>query len=337
MKSIFRIIAFAACAVLLSTGSVCAQRNGGRSKKSARKETGANAPKMAVDHRQKFDTSMSHVQPALNAYSFSKDLNNYVHGREGNTLTLFDLIDFCVEHDIPALDPTGYFFVGYPEVPSDDYIYAIKRYAHLHGVRISGTGVRNNFANPDPAARAADVKHVKEWIDVASKLGAPVIRTFAGPVPEGYEERWDEVAGWMIDCYKECAAYGAERGVLVGVQNHGDMLKTAEQVIRIVKAVDSPWFGVIVDTGYFQTPDPYVDIEAVMPYAVNFQVKESPFGAKSHIRIDLARLMKIIRTSGYKGYLPIETLSVKGRPYDPYTLVPSFLKEVREAIEKEYE
>lgn len=337
MKSIFKIIAFAACAVLLSTGSVSAQRNGGRSKKSARQEAGAASPKMAVDHRQQFDTSMSHVQPALNAYSFSKDLNNYVHGREGKTMTLFDLIDFCVEHDIPALDPTGYFFVGYPEVPADDYIYAIKRYAHLHGVRISGTGVRNNFANPDPAARAADVKHVKEWIDVASKLGAPVIRTFAGPVPEGYEERWDEVAGWMIECYKECAAYGAERGVLVGVQNHGDMLKTAEQVIRIVKAVDSPWFGVIVDTGYFQTPDPYVDIEAVMPYAVNFQLKESPFGAKSPIRIDLPRLMKIIRASGYKGYLPIETLSVKGRPYDPYTLVPAFLKEVREAIEKEYE
>lgn len=74
-----------------------------------------------------------------------------------------------------------------------------------------------------------------------------------------------------------------------------------------------------------------------MPYAVNFQLKESPFGAKSPIRIDLARLMKIVRASGYKGYLPIETLSVKGRPYDPHTLVPSFLAEVRQAIANEYE
>lgn len=332
------LITIAACAALLVTGSGLAQQNGpkraeGRQKRAVSSE----APVMAVAHRRSFDTSASRVQPALNAYSFSKELNNYVKGRAGEAMTLFDLIDFCSQHDIPAVDLTGYFFVGYPEVPSDDYIYAIKRYAHLHGVRISGTGVRNNFANPDPEARAADVRHVKEWIDVASKLGAPVIRTFAGPVPEGYEQRWDEVAEWMTACCKECAAYGAQRGVLVGVQNHGDMLKTAEQTIRIVQAVDSPWFGVIVDTGYFQTPDPYADIEAVMPYAVNFQIKESPFGAKSPIRIDLARLMKIVRASGYKGYLPIETLSVKGRPYDPHTLVPSFLAEVRQAIANEYE
>lgn len=314
-----------------------AQKKGGRRKANKSEQTASvKAPVMAEDHRQQFDDSPSRVQVALNAYSFSKDLNNYVHAREGKSLTLFDLIDFCVEHDIPALDPTGYFFVGYPEVPSDDYIHAIKRYAHLRGVRISGTGVKNNFANPNPAVRAADVQLVKNWIDVASKLGAPVIRTFAGPIPEGYENRWEEVAGWMIECYKECVEYGKSRGVLVGVQNHGDMLKTADEVLYIVHKVDSPWFGVIVDTGYFQTPDPYVDMEKVMPYAVNFQVKESPFGAKSPIRIDLARLMKIIRKSGYKGYLPIETLSVKGRPYDPYTLVPNFLNEVRQAIENEY-
>lgn len=284
----------------------------------------------------KIDNSKSHVKVALNAYSFSKLLNAYVNGKEGESMTIFDLIDFCSANNIPAVDLTGYFFVGYPEVPKDEYIYAIKKYAHMAGVSISGTGVRNNFANPNAAERAKDVQHVKDWIDVASKLGAPVIRVFAGPVPEGYENRWDEVAKWMIDCYKECAAYGAKRGVIVGVQNHGDMLKTADQVISIVKAVKSPWFGSIVDTGYFISSDPYVDMEKVLPYAVNFQVKESAFGKESDSYIDLPRLMKMINKSGYKGYLPIETLSVAGRPYDPFTLVPSFLKKVNAAIEAEY-
>lgn len=338
MKRIPTPIAYAALTILLLTGSASAQphqRAQGTRKAPAAERQAAQPPRMAVEHRRDFDASVSRVQPALNAYSFSKELNNHVKARAGRAMTLFDLIDFCVAHDIPAVDLTGYFFVGYPEVPSDDYIHAIKRYAHLHGVRISGTGVRNNFASPDPAVRAADVEHVKAWIDVAAKLGAPVIRTFAGPVPEGHA--WDEAAAWMVACYRQCAAYGQQRGVLVGVQNHGDMLKTAEQTIRIVQAVDSPWFGVVVDTGYFQTEDPYRDIEAVMPYAVNFQLKESPFGAKSPVRIDLPRLMKIIRKSGYKGYLPIETLSVKGRPYDPETLVPAFLEEVRRAIANEYE
>lgn len=301
----------------------------------AQKET-AVQPQQKVVHMQKFDVSKSKVKVALNAYSFSKDLNNYVQARAGKSMTIFDLIDFCSVHNIPAVDLTGYFFVGYPEVPGDQYIYEIKKYAHKTGVDISGTGVRNNFANPDPKARAKDVQHVKEWIDVASKLGAPVIRVFAGAVPKGYENRWDEVAGWMIECYKECAAYGAKRGVIVGVQNHGDMLKTADETIKIVKAVNSPWFGIIVDTGYFMTEDPYIDMEKVMPYAVNFQVKESVFGKESDIFIDLPRLMKIINKSGYKGYLPIETLSVKGRPYDPYKLVPDFLQKVNKAIEEEY-
>ena len=42
------------------------------------------------------------------------------------------------------------------------------------GLDISGTGVRNNFATPDKDKRAADVKHVKEWVEVAARMGAPV-------------------------------------------------------------------------------------------------------------------------------------------------------------------
>jgi len=277
----------------------------------------------------------SYVKLSLNAYSFSKLLNDHIRGR-GPGMTLFELLDFCAENNFDAIDPTGYFFPGYPEVPTDEFINNFKRRAFQLGLDISGTGVRNNFADPDPEKRAKDVRHVKEWIEVAAKLGAPVIRVFAGPVPEGYEDKWDEVAGWMVECFKECAAYGEKFGVLVGVQNHGDMLKTADQTIKVVRMVNSEWFGIIVDTGYFLTDDPYVDIEKVIPYAVNWQVKESPFGKESEIRTDLPRLMKIIHRSGYRGYLPIETLSIQGRPYDPKTLVPAFLEEVRAAVEAEY-
>ncbi|KAA6338539.1 hypothetical protein EZS27_013452, partial [termite gut metagenome] len=275
---------------------------------------------------------------SLNAYSFNTELSNYVNSeRSGDRMTIFDLIDFCSIHNIPAVDLTGYYFVGYPSVPKDEYIYEIKKYAHLSGVEVSGTGIRNNFANPDASARAKDVQHVKDWIDVASKLGAPVIRVFAGAIPAGYkEENRSEPLGWIIECCKECVAYGAKRGVIVGLQNHGDMLRNADETIEIVKAVNSPWFGVIVDTGNFMVEDPYVDIEKIMPYAVNFQVKESPFGNENPIRIDLARFMRIINQSGYKGYLPIETLPIRNRVYDPHTLVPAFLKEVKDAIEAEY-
>ena len=275
----------------------------------------------------------SYVKLSLNAYSFSKLLNDHVKGR-GPGMTLFELLDFCAENNFDAIDPTGYFFPGYPNVPSDEYINKFKKRAHNLGLDISGTGIRNNFASIDEAKRKADVQHAKEWIEVAAKLGAPVLRVFAGPVPEGYENNWEVPAAWMVECYKEICEHAAKFGVLIGVQNHGDMLKTADETIEIVKRVDSEWFGVIVDTGYFMTEDPYVDIEKVIPFAVNWQVKESPFGKESSIRTDLVRLMEIVKRSGYRGYLPIETLSIKGRPYDPHTLVPAFLKEVREAKDK---
>lgn len=282
------------------------------------------------------------VKTSLNAYSFNTLL---VEGmkNEGKGMSMNQLLDFCAENNFDGVDITGYYFPGYPKRPSDEFINNVKKRAHLLGLNITGTGVKNDFANPDANKRAADVKLVKEWIDVAAKLGAPVIRVFAGEIPAGYENRREEIAKYMASCLKECAEYGKLKGVLVGVQNHGDFLQTAEQCIDMVKRVDSDWFGLIVDTGKFLTADPYVDIEKVMPYAVNFQVKESPFGARSAVKTDLKRLMKIIRQSGYRGYLPIETLEIKGEPrpvpdiaYNPYKLVPEYLNQVKNAIKAEY-
>jgi sugar phosphate isomerase/epimerase len=273
----------------------------------------------------------SRLKTSLNAYSFKDALNASISGEAG-AMSLFDLLDFCARWNFDAVDPTGYFFPGYPQAPSDSFINEFKRRAFQLGLEISGTGIKNNFADPDKKSRAADLQRAKAWVEVSAKLGAPVLRVFAGPVPPGYEDKWDEVAKWMADDLRTCAEYGKQYGVLVGVQNHGDMLQTAEQTIKLVKMVDSDWFGVIVDTGYFMTKDPYIDIGQVIPYAVNWQVKESPFGKASPIRIDLNRLVRLIKDSGYRGYLPIETLALEGRPYDPYTLVPAFLAELRAAI-----
>jgi sugar phosphate isomerase/epimerase len=267
----------------------------------------------------------------LNSYSFN-DLLLAKSSRDNQPLyTFFNLMDWCATQHIKAIDLTGYYFPGYPEVPSDEYINQLKAKAAMLGIAISGTGIRNNFASPDPAVRAADVELAKKWIIVASKLGAPVIRLFAGAIPVGYENKWDEAAGWMIECFRECAAFGEKYGVKIGIQNHGDMLQTGEQCIKIMKAVDSKWAGIILDTGSFKTEDPYLDIEAVIPYAINWQVKESIFGTSKDVRVDCIRLMKIMKKGGYKGFVPVETLLMKGRPYDPFTLVPQLMKELEEA------
>ncbi len=273
----------------------------------------------------------SRLKTSLNAYSFSKALNDALK-TPGQGMTLFNLLDFCAEQNFDGIDPTGYFFPGYPAVPAEKYINDFKRRAFELGIDISGTGVRNDFATADKDKRAADVELVKQWIEAAARLGAPVIRVFAGAMPPGQE--FDTVAAWMVDSLGPCIDHGKQYGVIVGVQNHNDSLKTADQVLNIVKMVNSDWFGVILDTGMFQTvADPYEEIKKVAPFAVNWQVKEMIDGKDGKGKTDLVKLFRIVSESGYRGYLPIETLYATGEDYDPKQRVAQFLREVRAALQ----
>lgn len=256
----------------------------------------------------------------LNAYSFDKALL-------GGSMTLADAVHFCAQHNVDALDTTGYYFPGYPKAPPDPYIYDLKRTAFVNGVAISGGGVRNDFATADEAARRRDVQMVKDWIVVASKLGAPVIRVFSGPKrPEGHS--FDEAVAWMVADFKECAAFGKEHGVVVGLQQHNDFLKTAAETIRVIEAVDSDWFGSILDIGSPRSGDPYAEIEKLVPYAVSWQIKENVGRNGADEPTDLAKIKAIIDRSGYRGYVPFEALGSG----DPRPRIVAFLGKIRQAF-----
>ena len=291
----------------------------------------------ASAQKKKASNKKPDIEFTLNAYSFS-DLLLAKDSRDKQTLySYFNLLDWCAANNIKGIDLTGYFFPGYPAVPSDEYLAKIKQRCATLGIVITGTGIRNNFASPDPAIRAADVALAKKWIPVAAKLGAPVLRLFAGEIPKGYENKWDEVAGWMIECYKEVAVEAEKYHVTIGIQNHGDMLQTAEQCFKVVKAVDSKWAGLITDIGNFKTADPYKDIEAVIPITVNWQIKESVFGIGNPTLTDYKRFIEIAKRQEFKGYMPIETLLVRGIPYDPFKLVLEMkadLEKARDAVYK---
>ena len=283
---------------------------------------------------------------SCNAYSFAKLLNDQLHGR-GAGISLFDFAEFCAMQNFDGFDVTGYYFPGYekngPGVPTDKYIFDLKRRAFDLGLGISGTGVGNNFTVADKTGRANDVQRIKNWAEVAAKLGAPVLRVFADT--QMRTQTWqtasngatrDQVEEWIASDIRECADHAGKFGVIIGVQNHGDFLKTADDLISLLRRVDSPWCGAIVDTGYFKAADPYAEMAKAAPYAVNWQIKQSPLGveAEGSSPIDLKRLLRVVRESGYRGYLPIETLSPRGDSgtYDPYKVVPAFHKQLLEAI-----
>lgn len=258
---------------------------------------------------------------SLNAYSFNEPLKT-------GSITLDDLLEFCAAQKFDAVDLTGYYFPGYPAVPPDSFIYRIKKKAFKLGLDISGTGIRNDFANPDELKRNEDIVLVKSWIDVAAKLGAPVIRIYTGPqIPDGYT--WDQAAAWIVKDIRTCVEYGRQRGVIVAIQNHNDFIKTADEAQKILEAVGSEWFGLVLDIGSYRKNDPYKQIEQTAKYAVNWQLKEAMYFNDVEQKTDVRKVIQLIKSSGYRGYIPIETLGTG----DPKVKVPVFLAEVRAALE----
>jgi sugar phosphate isomerase/epimerase len=255
----------------------------------------------------------------LNSYSFNKPLTS-------GKMTLADVIDYCAAHNIDGLDPTGYYFPGYPKVPPDEYLYNLKKKAYLNGVSLSGTGVRNDFTLSDPAALKAEIQLVKDWTEAGEKMGAAFVRVFSGPrVPEG--STFDQVLRTMVPAFRECAEYGRRHGVLVALQHHDDFLKTADETIRVVKAVDSDWFSVVLDVGSVRQGDPYEEIEKLLPYACTWQIKEKVYFKGKETPIDLQRIRAIIDKVGYRGFVPFEALG-QGNPDE----VTAFLDKVRKAM-----
>jgi len=264
--------------------------------------------------------NINRLKLSLNAYAFNKPLMD-------GSMDLDDLIEFCAGQGFFAVDITGYYFKGYPKVPSDEYIYQVKRKALSLGMEISGTGVRNDFTYTDTAKREESILLVKNWIDVAAKLGAPVIRIFAGNQEiTGFS--WDQAAEWIVRDILTCVEYGKKRGIVVAVQNHDDFIKTADQALKIIQMVNSEWFGLILDTGSFRQGDPYQEIARTVSTAVNWQIKEEIYFEQNQQKVDLIRLFTIIKNSSYRGYLPLETLG-EG---DPFSKVTSFMKEAKEAL-----
>jgi sugar phosphate isomerase/epimerase len=278
------------------------------------------------------------LKPSLNAFSFFEALQANAKD-PGKGLDLFKVCDFCATHGFDGVDVTGYFFPGYPAAPTDAYIMKLKRHAFTLGLGISGTGVRNDFTTADRAVRAEGVQRVKTWIEVAAKLGAPTVRAFADS--QAPFRNWQQasnnapretVEAWMADALRECAEYGGKFGVFVAVQNHGDFIRTGPQHLSLLDKVGHPWCAAMVDTGEYFTDDPYADIALLAPRAVNWQIKETTRSSLDSPRIDMMKLLGVIRRSGYNGYLPIETLKMGRASYDSAEEIVKLLAQLKAAI-----
>ena len=244
----------------------------------------------------------------LAAYSFRRKMK-WMKGkpneeaREGGDWDMLDFIDYCADHGCAGAELTSYFF---PPEFDEAYLLKLKRHAYLRGVAVSGTAVGNVFTHPKGEERRKEIDYVKNWIRYAAVMGAPHIRVFAGNARKGVSQK--EAEKNFLECYEECLELAGEKGIFLGLENHGGIVSEADALVRIMKAVDSPWAGINLDSGNFHTTDPYGDLAKIAPYAVNVQMKVSlkRKDAKEKEPIDLPRLLKILRAVNYQGWFTLE-------------------------------
>jgi sugar phosphate isomerase/epimerase len=235
---------------------------------------------------------------SLAAYSFRQVLDLK---QKPPPMNLEGFIDLAAEMPFDAVELTAYYF---PET-TPRYLARLKGRCTRLGLDVSGTAVGNNFCTREPARLREQIDHVKRWIEHTSRLGGKTIRIFAGSVEAGDTEA--QARGRCLDAIQEVCAHAADHGVFVALENHGGITATADQVLTIVRAVKSDWFGLNLDTGNFRTADPYADLERIAPYAVTVQIKtEIQRAGRDKEEADLKRLVQILRQAHYRGYVALE-------------------------------
>lgn len=264
-------------------------------------------------------TNGSHFKLSMAAYSY-RDLLL----AKPPKLSLIDFIDDCAKLNLAGTELTSYYF---PDAPTAEYLRQIKGEAFRRGLDISGTAIRNDFCFPPGELRDAQIAHVKRWIEYADMMNAPVIRIFSGDAKPG--QSVDEARRLAVEGIEECCQHAGKFGVYLALENHGGITTEVEGMMAVVRAVNSPWFGVNLDSGNFRSADVYGDLAKIAPYAVNVQIKVLVQPAGQEVQpSDFNRLADILRTAGYRGYVVLEFEA----PGDPRQECERYIKVLRDVF-----
>ena len=250
------------------------------------------------------------------------------------------VIDHAAELGVSAVD------VLHVQMESEEkpYLHNLKKHAFLQGIDLAALSIHQDFVSPDKDERQEAIDHTIKCIEIAYEMGIPCIRLNSGrwgtsgsfdelmelkgiekPI-EGYTD--DDAFNWCIDSIGICLEKAEECGVLLALENHWGLTTTVEGLLRIADAIDSPWMGILMDTGNFRD-DPYDKLAQLAPRASYVQAK-TYFGGGEWYTLDLdyKRIIQILRDAGYKGYVTIE---FEGKE-DAATGVPKSVNLLREAL-----
>jgi sugar phosphate isomerase/epimerase len=223
-------------------------------------------------------------------------------------------IDLCAQLQLDGVDWNLSSFQSL----EPEHLKKIKRTCLERGLGIACVGVSNNFGRP-AQEQDADRVQIRRGVEVASALGAPVVRLFAGFLGQGQTRQavWQRTVAGL----KWAAELGEKAGVVIGLQNHNhnNVTRTGDDVVRLLKEVDHPWCSHILDTGQYlgslgasgaRPEDPakynvYQSIERTAPLAVLVRAKLYRIKSGQEEWLDYERIVRILRGVKYNGFVSL--------------------------------
>ena len=226
----------------------------------------------------------------------------------------------------------------------NSYLQSLKKQAFHSGLALCGFSTHQGFLNPAVSYRDENIKKTIHQIELAYALGIPTMRLNTGrwettksfdelmankgiePAIEGYTE--EDGFKWVIDSISKCLPKAKECGVVLGLENHWGLGRTAKGVNRIVKEINSPWLKVTLDTGNF-LENPYEQLAILAPDTFLVQAKTYYGQGKWYtLDLDYSRIGEIMRKNDYKGFISLE---FEGKEA-PATAIPKSLELLRKSF-----
>ncbi|MEC9106731.1 MAG: sugar phosphate isomerase/epimerase family protein [Candidatus Neomarinimicrobiota bacterium] len=250
-------------------------------------------------------------------YKFAIATYSYWHFREPK-ITVQQVIDHASNLGVDGVDVLHVQM----DNESPEYIRSLRDRAQDKNIELICLSIHQDFVDPDKEKRENNIDHTKKCIDIAHDLGISYIRLNSGrwntidsfddlmankgiePVLPGYTE--DDGFKWCIDSIQDCLPHAEQAGVVLALENHWGLTRTPEGLLRIVNSIDSPWLGVLMDTGNF-LEDPYEKLEEIAPQTVFVQAKTYYGGGEWYtLDLDYSRIAEILNKVEYKGYISLE-------------------------------
>lgn len=175
-----------------------------------------------------------------------------------------------------------------------------------------------HFTHPNKRVRSAAVKHVKQCVDLASQLKAPIVELVSGsPLMDGTEQdSWE----WFVDELGDCADYAKRHRKILGLEPEpGMVISSTNQADKMIREIGSNNVRLLIDIGHLNVTkeDTANSIVKMKDILVHIHIHDNDSTEDQHLplgegNINFKPIIESLRKVGYSGYISAEIKQDEG-------------------------